>query len=145
MGTNFTVLIFFLLLILCLFLFLFSDGCEFLNSLTVSVCIPLIPRDIPKIHVMLRSIAKQTVLPDEVVVALSSATGSDSSHTRKILADNLPAKVAQKVVSSSDPHYAGPNRNRAAKASFGDIISFADADDEMMPRRIQLIKEVFSL
>ena len=138
--SNFLLFIIFSIFI---FLFLFFDRFEFSKSLTVSICIPLIPRDIPKISLMLQSIAKQTVLPNEVVVALSSATESDESNIRKILADNLPKKVAWKVVSTSDHYYAGSNRNRAAKASSGDIVSFADADDEMMPRRIQLIREAF--
>ncbi len=142
LSIPFSMFILFLLLVLVFFC-LFSERFKLFKDLTVSVCIPLIPRDIRKLPRMIQSIAKQTVLPEEVVVALSSAVRGDKDRTQKVLAANLPKNVAWKVVSTSAQHYAGPNRKRAAEASSGDIIAFVDGDDEMLPRRIQLIKEAF--
>lgn len=109
----------------------------------LSICIPFIPRDIKVFPRLIKSISAQTLLPNEVVVAVSSAKPGDVEAVNRILRRHLPQAVRTQIVATSEPHYAGTNRNRAADASTSSLISFVDADDELLPRRNVLVLDTF--
>lgn len=131
------VTIILLLLIVVSLLFITMENFRFRS---ISVCIPCIPRDIPKLGKLLKSIDSQSHLPKEVVIALSSS----SSKECKILSKKLePRAYKLLVVGTTDKNNASTNRNRGIEYCSGDIISFMDADDVMHKDRLKLICDQF--
>ena len=102
----------------------------------LSVCVPCLPRDIPKLENLLKSIAAQTVRPHEVVIALSETDDKSANQLRHRLSEIFP------VVVTSTIEYAGSNRNRAATFATSSILSFIDADDEMHPQRLEIVSQL---
>ncbi len=85
---------------------------------------------------LLDSIAQQTVKPLEVIVSSSSCEPSDVP----VLAEYpFPVTLILHRVRKN----AAENRNIAKKLARGDIVSFFDADDIMLPRRLEAIRKAF--
>eukprot|EP00300_Choanocystis_sp_HF-7_P033267 c45577_g1_i1.p1 GENE.c45577_g1_i1~~c45577_g1_i1.p1 ORF type:complete len:295 (+),score=33.40 c45577_g1_i1:31-915(+) len=106
---------------------------------TMSICVPCIPRDIPRLPGMLRSVFAGTYQPSEIIVAISQTTREEATSLQGLLS-GLGRGI--KILYTPEVQTAGQNRNRAFNASSGDYISFFDADDEMHPQRLQIVREI---
>lgn len=117
-------------------------------TLTISVCIPCIVQHIPSLDKCIKSIANQIVLPNEVIISISSIE-KDSMEMTKITTELLLAKYRDIlniiVLYAEHKQYAGINRNIAVSESTGDIVSFIDADDTMYRNRLYVIRNIFEL
>lgn len=103
-------------------------------KVTTSVLIPCASKHMVLIPELLKRLAAQTVLPDEVVIAISGTA----------VTPQLPAQSYRvRVLTDGAPAYAGKNRNRAAAASTGDVLIYQDADDVPHPQRIEVAKHLF--
>lgn len=103
-------------------------------KVTTSVIIPCAAKHVPLLPEALKQLATQTVLPDEVVISVSSVTTAPTLPKQ-------PYKV--RVIVDSGIAFAGKNRNRAATASRGDLLIYQDADDVSHPQRIEIAKHLF--
>ncbi len=101
----------------------------------IGVAIPCYIGHIEHLQKLLDSIAKQTRLPDKVVVSCSS--------TAEIPHDFHKYDFDLQII--CDPSVKNPsqNRNIAARNLDTDIITFFDADDIMHPQRLEFIEQAF--
>lgn len=113
------------------------------QNITISLCIPCVPKHIPFLYDLLDSVCKQTRKPDEVIIFISEYGDDDASALQSLLRSSYKYLYIT-VGNTPNKQYAGPNRNSASKLSKGSIISFIDADDILHPLRIQAIHGVFS-
>jgi len=111
------------------------------SSKTLSLCIPCIPKHVNHLKDLSKNINEQTVLPDEVVIAISNSDRDTKNQIRKIF-QNLRTKLI--ITDVSHKALAGENRNRAVKFATSDIVSFMDADDLMHKQRIEILKYHFN-
>jgi glycosyltransferase involved in cell wall biosynthesis len=106
-------------------------------SISIGVAIPCYKPHIPKLFALLDSINKQTVLPKVVVISCSSCTPQDIpifpqyNFNYNILIHNERKNAAQ-------------NRNIAMAEIDTDIITFIDADDIMLPQRLEVIQRAYN-
>lgn len=111
----------------------------------ISVCIPAIYADIVHPNVQrftttLISINKQQVQPYEVIVAVSEATSAQARQSERRYQRFLQ-QTKLRVLASTQRGSVGMNRNRAASHTKGEILTFFDADGDVMhPQRLQLIE-----
>ena len=106
--------------------------------LRVGVIIPAIKSHIRYLPDCLTSIEKQTYKPTVVAISFSECGEEDLPK--------LDYSFPIRIVSSKDSQTAGYNRNQAAKLiepSEVDIISCFDADDEMLPTRLEFLVRGF--
>ena len=107
-----------------------------MESPTISVAVSCYKKHLIKLLRLLDSIAQQTVKPIEVIVSSSSCEPSDVPA----IADYpFPVTLVLHRVRKN----ASQNRNIAMKLARGDIVSFIDADDIMMPRRLEAVRTAF--
>ena len=104
-------------------------------KLTTSVLIPCAGAHAGLLPELVTQLASQTVLPDEVVISLSSVTSIPRFAKQ-------PFRV--KLITDRAKALAGKNRNRAADASTGDVLIYQDADDIAHPQRVEIAKQLFS-
>ena len=97
-------------------------------SPSISIVIPAIRDDVPKIPQLKKSIQAQTIQPDEVIYVVSGA---------------CPEVAEWIVICSPTPLKAGSARNIGWNRSNSDIVSFFDADDLMYPERTEVILRHF--
>jgi glycosyltransferase involved in cell wall biosynthesis len=107
----------------------------------IDVLIPCIPRDTDKLERVLKSIENQTCLPHRVIIAHSELNDNEASKIETTY-ENLPFKII--VNNATEKKYAGENRNRGFSSSDQPYISFFDADDEMLPTRLEEIMKAFN-
>lgn len=107
----------------------------------ISICIPLIPRDIDKISNLIKSINKQTLLPDEIIISLSGYNENNDLQLENKF-KHLSIKPL-KLIINNDTKYAGENRNIASSYANGNIIVFMDADDIFTYDAIEKIDYIF--
>lgn len=107
---------------------------------STSLLIPCIPRDVEVLARLVESLRNQTLQPCEIVVALSQTT----PETAAALETRLRLNFAEVKVVATTAHQApGQNRNRAAAAARGKLLSFIDADDSMHHQRLEILNDVF--
>lgn len=107
-----------------------------MESPTISVVVSCYKKHLVKLMRLLDSIAQQTVKPLEVIVSSSSCEPSDVP----VLAEYpFPVTLILHRVRKN----AAENRNIAIQLARGDIVSFFDADDIMLPRRLEAIRTAF--
>lgn len=104
----------------------------------IAVCVPCIPRDISSLPNLLRSIRDNTMLPAQVLIALSETPENEGEELEKMLRSIIPGV---EVIATPEQQYAGQNRNRAASRATTSLLTFFDADDEMHFERIQIVTE----
>jgi len=107
---------------------------------TVTLAIPCGPGHRALVPGLLAAVRHQTEQPLEVVVAMSEATADDAAALQEAIGSyDVPVHLL------FDPRTLGPgpNRNRAAAAASGDVVSFFDADDRMHPQRIETVAAAF--
>ena len=108
----------------------------------VSVIVPCIPEDVPKLPSLISNVNRQTRKPDEVVIGLSEMPTKVAKELEEKL-QQVADGYHVKILPNSKRTYAGGNRNRAVQGSSGDLLFFIDADDTMNPHRIEIITRVF--
>ena len=114
------------------------------HDVTVSLCIPAIYDDLRDglLSTTMETIARQTQIPDEVIIAVSETPKHRWDGVRLLLQQE--GKHLNVIVLPTDiVQSPGQNRNRAVSVATGDVISFFDADDEMNPNRILLLSKAF--
>lgn len=112
---------------------------------SISLCIPAIPRDLDSgcIFRVVQSARLQTVPPAEIIIALSNSTYEFGLRARSLLRRSA-GHIPLRVIRASELHFQATSRNNAILASSSDIISFIDADDEMHPNRLEIIRHMFA-
>lgn len=90
----------------------------------------------------LASIRNQTDLPDEVVIRFSSSGALVRSEIPTL--ERVLRPIPLTVLSTSKYQNPGQNRNVAAKAATSQFISFFDSDDDMHPKRVHTLRELFT-
>jgi hypothetical protein len=90
----------------------------------------------------LASIRNQTDLPDEVVIRMSSS-GEQTRNEIFMLESGL-RPIPLRVLYSSEYQNPGQNRNVGSAAAKSQFISFFDSDDEMHPKRVHILRELFT-
>jgi glycosyltransferase involved in cell wall biosynthesis len=90
---------------------------------------------------LLCHLKNQTVLPDEVVIAISDADSISDDIILCLNQENHPFKVIP--IYSKGIVSAGGNRNIACSNAKGHILICNDADDIPHPQRIEVIKYFF--
>lgn len=111
-----------------------------------SLCVPCAPEDVPLLsNVLLPSVQAQSFQPAELVISLSGTSPQAAEGVRVRLQEGLPG-VPVVMASIPDAAYAGQNRNRAANHSShaSELLVFADADDALHPRRLELMARTFA-
>lgn len=86
----------------------------------------------------LKSIKHQTMLPDLIVISISSFSGDISQIVETVAP--IPVKVLQ-----TDQNYTpGQNRNAIIDATAeASIVSFIDADDMIHPQHVEVVSKIF--
>lgn len=104
--------------------------------MSISVVIPCYKPHIPKLRSLFDSINEQTVIPENVVVSCSSCTTTD-----------IPVfplyKFKYTILIHTGRKNAAENRNIGMQGLKSDIITFIDADDVMLPRRLEAICKAY--
>lgn len=102
----------------------------------IGVAIPCYKGHINKLYELLESIENQTRIPDKVIVSCSSTNAETIPFFKKYA---FPLEF----ISTEEKKNAAENRNIASsKQKDMDYISFFDADDIMVPQRIEFIEKV---
>ena len=112
-----------------------------LPALTTSLIIPCHYKHAQHLHALLKAYEKQTVMPDEVVVAISEFNKVDPSVIDTLREQKW--KFSFTMIVSEQPKTAGENRNSACEKARGDIFILQDADDLPHPQRIEIVKYFF--
>jgi len=129
------------------------------STLTLTTGIPALYRNVEEqLPNVLRSIASQTVLPEEVVIVISEVVSSDlpdgtalcqSIYTwmQMLLnwqSGNRKALIQPRLLCVGERLTAGRARNAVGKLASSDIVSFIDADDLELPLRNAVTKYHFA-
>lgn len=101
-------------------------------TLPVSVVVPCVPKHVDLLPDLLASFARQTVPPDELILALSGCA-EPALHAPFPMRATLAATVRP----------AAANRNRGLEIAAHRVVIFHDADDLPHPRRIEIIRSIF--
>ena len=103
---------------------------------TIGVAIPCYKPHIPKLIRLLQSIEYQTVKPIQVAISCSSCQPSDFPKLPEYSFEVI-------IVTTGKKQNTAVNRNIASKMLTTDRISFIDADDLMLPPRLEFIQKAF--
>lgn len=110
-------------------------------QLRASVIIPC--HSIHAVHLLslLSRLEEQTLLPWEVVIALSDLDEVPTHILERLV--QTPRVFPVMLITSRKVLYAGQNRNLACRHAQGDIIICQDADDIPHPQRVEMISYFF--
>jgi glycosyltransferase involved in cell wall biosynthesis len=108
---------------------------------STSIAIPCCGKHFKHLNELLHHYAKQTQLPDEVVISLSDVECIPSDASDSLEAFSWPYRL--KLIKNIGKRSAGENRNIAAMHCSNDVIIFQDADDLPHPQRIEIVKFLF--
>ncbi len=123
-------------LILCFILFQPA-----LDALSSGIAVPCYYKHFKYLPALLNSLAKQTQMPDEVVISLSQI-----EHLTKKEMDDLelgPWPFEVKIIRRTGVYMEGSNRTTAARNVSSDIVICIDADDIPHPQRVEAIMQLF--
>lgn len=110
---------------------------------SVSVVVPALCADLQKSFLSTAlSLAKQTQLPDEVVVIASGCPPKESRGLKELYR-NVLYPIPLKIHDMESKQHEAVSRNQGANVSKGDIILFMDADDFMVPEYVDNIRGIF--
>ncbi len=109
----------------------------------ISLVVPCTAQDTVHIENVLKSVNYQTVLPAEVIIALSGIVPKAAEWWKKQWREQLDPGVRLIVDDQVTPSFAGLNRQRGADRARGEIISYFDADDVQAPKRLEKISKAF--
>ena len=105
---------------------------------TISVVVPCYLPHHKFIPDLLRQLEKQTVKPDEIIIALSEVSMEEVVYFKNVWVNET--SVPLQVVGQEIKALAAVNRNYGAMHSKCDYIQFLDADDKYHIRLIEVIK-----
>lgn len=111
------------------------------KSLTTSLIIPCHYKHVPYLYGLLRLYEQQTILPDEIVIAISEIDKVDPIAIHALQAEKWSFPVY--ISTTCEIQYPGQNRNSACQLAKGDIFIMQDADDIPHPQRVEIIKYFF--
>ena len=112
------------------------------HKLTISLCIPCIPKHLPYLKYLLHTLKNQTVLPKEIIISLSDTDTNFYLIILKQLKISLDMEnIPISLLISKEKKYAGENRQIAFDNVSGDIAVFIDADDVMHNQRLEIIQK----
>jgi GT2 family glycosyltransferase len=97
---------------------------------------------IPDLLCMLVSLAKQTHMPDEVIIVDSSTTPATDNQDFKKIWEAQAFKVTNRIYLHTDPGLTY-QRNQGVKAAQGDIIYFFDDDVVLTPDYLEKMQQAF--
>ena len=106
---------------------------------TLSVVVPCYPPHQKLIPGLLNQINKQTVKPDEIIIALSEVSKEEIVFFKNKW--TTETSISLQVVGQDIEALAAVNRNYGAMHSFCDYVQFLDADDKYHIRLIEVIKK----
>lgn len=124
-----------------IFLFCILSFSAFGDSLKTSLIIPCFFGHFRGACSLIETYRKQTVLPDEVVISVSSIQDKDLVLNSVLFTEKWPFEI--NVLMTEEPKSAAQNRNLASKVAKGDIFIYQDSDDLPYDRRIEVIKHFF--
>ena len=108
----------------------------------ISVIIPCHPPHVQYLKSRsINTILKGTLLPDEIIVALSETSKEEGNKLEKELSNNFSFPI--KVYTTTKKGYAGQNRNRGAQKAKHEILVFFDSDDLCHPQKLEITNYVF--
>lgn len=108
----------------------------------ITLCVPLMACDTRSFEIdFLQRVNEQTLMPSELVVAVSGVSKEDSNRLEGLIR-RVVTEIPVFVSSVEHNATAGENRNRCVNHSHGDVISFFDGDDVMHPRRTEMIDRI---
>jgi hypothetical protein len=94
-------------------------------------------RHVPLLQPLIKAYEKQTVVPDQIVVA-----ASDIELYRKELY-SIVSEIPLTISAVKNKAFAGANRNRGGQLASGDLLIYNDADDLPHPQRVEITKYFF--
>ena len=112
------------------------------EPISVSVVIPCVPAHVSVLVQCVESARRQTRPPEEIVVALSSCTQAMADSTQAKLAVSSAGEAPVRLTWIPGPANAASNRNRGMDVARHTIVSFMDADDTMLPQRLEQVVQL---
>jgi hypothetical protein len=106
-----------------------------------SLVIPCIATHLHLINNLLSIYTKQTLIPNEIIVAVSSVTDTHQEIINLLKTTKWPFDL--KITQSSDKRLPGGNRYLGTNIATNDIILYQDADDIPHPQLVECIKFFF--
>ena len=115
-------------------------------EINISIVIPCHPPHIKYLDNTFQDILKQTVLPLEVILAISGIN-IDLAKTLENKFTELfkDTSCKFKIVHTDKKQYAGTNRNMGGNIANGQYIMFIDADDILHPRKVEITTHYLNL
>lgn len=116
------------------------------GNLTLSTVVPALKQNKEILMRLMESIARQTVPPDEVIVAMSDlGTVNENSFCESLLKDitNIVTKAPVKLICIGEKMLTSRARNLGSMSSTSELVSLMDADDIEYPIRNEVSKNVF--
>lgn len=110
---------------------------------TVSIVIPCHSPHFKFLEGLLRSIEKQTLVPNEVIVVLCDSSRVQQNQIIRLRNINWNFKFDIIEIRNKSP--AGANRYIGCKRATSEIIIFTDADDLIHPQRTEIMKYFFDI
>lgn len=111
------------------------------QEMTLSVVIPCSGVHFQHLAFLLKEYARQTRLPDEVVIGLSLIETLPKEEIAALETQRWPFRL--KLLKHEGKRSAGMNRNVACTRATGDVILCQDADDLPHPQRVEIVKYLF--
>ncbi len=112
-----------------------------LSGLTTSVVLTCnATTNIGLIPEIIESYANQTIVPDEIVISIASASKVKYSEIKRM--QTITNKFPILFVPCSFALYSGEGKNMACKSAKGDIILFNEANFKPKKERIEIIKRM---
>lgn len=111
-------------------------------QITISVVVPCYPPHQKYISTLIEQLNNQTVLPDEIIIALSETNDTDTKkfYDTWSLLTSIPLKVVNQEIKA----FAAVNRNYGAAHAAHEYIQFLDADDTYHSQLISTVKKYIS-
>eukprot|EP00285_Hemiselmis_virescens_P006075 CAMPEP_0173393062 /NCGR_PEP_ID=MMETSP1356-20130122/21885_1 /TAXON_ID=77927 ORGANISM="Hemiselmis virescens, Strain PCC157" /NCGR_SAMPLE_ID=MMETSP1356 /ASSEMBLY_ACC=CAM_ASM_000847 /LENGTH=679 /DNA_ID=CAMNT_0014351015 /DNA_START=168 /DNA_END=2207 /DNA_ORIENTATION=+ len=112
---------------------------------SVSIVVPCLGGDIlsGRVDSLLQSVGQQTMLPNELIVALSDSDERMCSGLLRAARIHLPATVSFRMNCSYPRMNQADARNVGAWLATGDLLMFHDADDTMHLQKVEMMTTLF--
>lgn len=111
------------------------------EQFTTTVIIPCYYKHAHLIYPLLELYTQQTVLPDEIVIALSECDLVPDQIITQFEEASWPFRTT--VILVPEKQFAGQNRNTACDHATSDVFICQDADDIPHPQRVEIIRHFF--
>lgn len=106
----------------------------------ISIIIPCYPPHTKYLATILTDIEQQTLLPKEVILAISETDDRKKMELFNEYAKIFNKKVEFKIINTIEKKLAGQNRNMGASVATGEYLMFVDADDSIHPQKMEITK-----